>query len=187
MKKCPKFDRGGLASALISACGISPDQADRCVTEIWQSFAEALARGDQIQIRGVGNWSTRPGRRPGRRYVRFRVSHKILDEADKHRQPADPDQFRSHTMAQIVARAHQLTGTRPTRRLVDTILAIVEYDRQKVLAALNRMAQRHQFYEPAAIPLFLRAVMAELLGRRKSSSHGWPRRRRRYWNCRQSG
>jgi hypothetical protein len=143
-------------------------QAQRCVTAIWDHMTEALRRGDTIQLRGVGTWSTRPSRKAGRRNVRFAVSRKILDEADMHRPPADPKQYEEKTLDRISKAVERLTGARPGRYVLEGLLVKAGYDQQRLLAALTDLIRCGRFYGPEDLRLFA-ADVSNALARRSGA------------------
>ena len=165
MRWTPKFDQSSLENALRSNCGIDDAQAQRCVIAVWDHMTEALRQGSDVQLRGVGTWSTRPSRKPGRRNVRFAVSRKILDEADSHRPPADPRQFQERSLARTAQAVERLTGTRPGRYVLEDLLVKAGHDQQRLLAALTDLIRFGRFYGPEDLRLFLADVVDALLRR----------------------
>jgi nucleoid DNA-binding protein len=158
MRWAQRFDQARLADALGSNCGISDEQAQRCVTAVWDHITEALRTGSVIQLRCVGAWSTRPSRKPGRRNVRFKVSSKVLDQADVHRPPADSGQFEEGTMVKISQAVGCLTGTRPSRYVLENLLVKAGYDQQKLSAALTDLIRSCQSYGPQDVRLLFADV-----------------------------
>jgi len=169
MRWTPKFDQSSLENALRSNCGIDDVQAHRCVTAVWDHMTEALRQGSDVQLRGVGTWSTRPSRKPGRRNVRFAVSRKILDEADSHRPPADPRQFQERSLARIAQAVERLIGARPGRYVLEDLLDKAGYDQQKLLAALTDLIRSGRFYSPEDLRLFIADVSCALARRSRAS------------------
>jgi nucleoid DNA-binding protein len=169
MRWTAKCDQASLEAALRSNCGISDEQAHRCVTAVWDHTTETLRWGNAIQLRGVGTWSTRPSRKPGRRNVRFAVSRKILDEADKHRPPADPKQFEERSLGRIAQAVERLIGTRPGRYVLENLLDKAGYDQQKLLAALTDLIRSGRFYSPEDLRLFIADVSCALARRSRAS------------------
>ena len=167
MRWTPKFDQSSLADALRSNCGISDEQAQRCVAAVWDHITEALRRGDVIQLRGIGVWSTQPSRKPGRRTVRFTVSSKVLDEADTHRPPADPKQFQEGTMVRISQAVQRLSGARPSRYVLEGLLVKAGYDQQRLLAALTDLIRSCRSYGPEDLRLLF-AEVSDALARQSS-------------------
>ena len=165
MRWTPKCDQASLEAALRSNCGISDEQAHRCVTAVWDHMTEALRQGSDIQLRGVGTWSTRPSRKPGRRNVRFAVSHKLLDEADSHCPPADPKQFQERSLGRIAQAVERLTDSRPGRYVLEDLLIKAGYDQQRLLAALTDLIRAGRFYSPEDLRLFIADVSCALVRR----------------------
>jgi hypothetical protein len=97
--------------------------------------------------------------------VRFAVSRKILDEADKHRPPADPRQFQERSLARIAQAVERLIGARPGRYVLEDLLDKAGYDQQKLLAALTSLIRSGRFYSPEELRLFLADVVDALLRR----------------------
>ena len=165
MRWTPKCDQSSLEAALRANCGIDDEQVKRCVATVWRDYIEALRRGDTIQLRGIGTWSTRPSRKPGRRNVHFAVSDKILEAADIHRPPADPKQFEEKTMVRIAQAVERLTGARPGRHVLETLLEKAGYDQQRLLDALTDLIRSGWFYSTEDLDLFVTGVVGALLRR----------------------
>jgi hypothetical protein len=101
--------------------------------------------------------------------VRFAVSRKILDEADKHRPPADPKQFEERSLGRIAQAVERLIGTRPGRYVLENLLDKAGYDQQKLLAALTDLIRSGRFYSPEDLRLFIADVSCALARRSRAS------------------
>ena len=97
--------------------------------------------------------------------MRFAVSRKILDEADKHRPPADPKQFEERSLGKIATAVERLTDTRPGRYVLENLLIKAGYDQQRLLAALTDLIRSGRFYSPEDLRLFITDVVDALLRR----------------------
>jgi nucleoid DNA-binding protein len=90
-KREKNFGRNEIANAIVAATHISNVKATQCLDTVCTSIANALSRGQGVQLRGFGTWrvkqvKARKGRNmqtgekvdvPPTRVVRFRLSPKV--------------------------------------------------------------------------------------------------------------
>jgi hypothetical protein len=97
--------------------------------------------------------------------VRFAVSPKVLDDADAYRPPPDANQFAGRTMVGIAQAVARLTGGRPGRHVLETLLEKAGFDQQRLLDALMDLIRSGRFYSTEDLELFVTGVVGALLRR----------------------
>ena len=53
------MNKKDLVTLLAKKAALTKDEADLCVTTIWDTLGDALARGERIEIRGFGSFSVK--------------------------------------------------------------------------------------------------------------------------------
>lgn len=79
MKGYTKMNKSDIVGKITDKCGISPNLAGACVETVIESITDAVAKGDKVEVRGLGTFKAKT--RNARNYRNPLTGETILKEA----------------------------------------------------------------------------------------------------------
>ena len=158
--------RRDLASDWSKRFMVTPEHAQICIDEMYRDFCGELAKGDEVQLRGVGTWKTSM-RRNGRRVVQLRPSRALVRAANG--MPPRSKDSKASTLpipkqpsARIPMLIAQIFGKWPSREFLQRVGRIAGLDSGRLLRVLEEMARCGMGYDPDFTAPFLQFIDRQL-------------------------
>jgi nucleoid DNA-binding protein len=141
---------------------MTPAHAQSCVDEMYRDFCMALAKGGEMQLRGVGTWKTAV-RKNGRRVIQLRPSHALVRAANgmpprSRAEKVCSPPISKQPSARIPVLIAQIFGAWPSRQFLQRVGEIAGLDSRRLLRILEEMVRRGMGYDPGFTAPFLKSL-----------------------------